>query len=83
VRQRTNGDLDTHPKSPAAGKSPVANYTEKRRQQNRNSQIAFRQRSKMTMKLMQEELGQSLLTNEALSHHGRTIRKYGEFKEVN
>lgn len=66
VRQRTNGGLDTHPKSPAAGKSPAADYTEKRRQQNRNSQIAFRQRSKMTMKLMQEELSQSLLTNEAL-----------------
>lgn len=45
---------------PAVGKS------EKRRQQNRNSQIAFRQRNKMTLMALQEELNQSLLVNDAL-----------------
>jgi hypothetical protein len=60
------GGSHTHPKSPGTGKSSPADYSEKRRQQNRNSQIAFRQRNKMTLKLLQEELSQSLLTNAAL-----------------
>jgi predicted ATPase with chaperone activity len=46
--------------------SSPADKVEKRRQQNRNSQIAFRKRTKMTLKMLQEELNQSLEANEAL-----------------
>jgi bZIP transcription factor len=38
----------------------------RRRQQNRISQIAYRQRSKMTLITLQEELDQSMLVNDAL-----------------
>jgi len=66
VWPKPKGSSHTHSKSPGTGKSSPADNSEKRRQQNRNSQIAFRQRNKMTLKLLQEELSQSLLTNEAL-----------------
>ncbi|PMD60515.1 uncharacterized protein K444DRAFT_394561 [Hyaloscypha bicolor E] len=45
---------------------PAADKSEKRRQQNRISQIAFRQRSKMTLMALQEELDQSILVNDVL-----------------
>ena len=45
---------------------PAADKSERRRQQNRISQIAFRQRSKMTLIALQEELDQSILVNDVL-----------------
>ncbi|KAE9364712.1 hypothetical protein N431DRAFT_489224 [Stipitochalara longipes BDJ] len=53
--------LDETSRSP-----PAVDKSERRRQQNRTSQLAFRQRSKMTLMALQEELDQSLLVNETL-----------------
>lgn len=45
---------------------PAVDKAERRRQQNRSSQIAFRERSKTTLKTLQEALNQSQSENEAL-----------------
>jgi len=53
-------------RSDQTSRSPAVDKSEKRRQQNRTSQLAFRQRNKMTLMTLQEELDQSLLVNETL-----------------
>jgi hypothetical protein len=52
---------DQNEKSP-----PASENTERRKQQNRNSQIAFRERNRMNLKRLQEELIHSQSANEEL-----------------
>ncbi len=57
-----NRGIESH----KAMKSPPTDVSGKTRQQNRTSQAAFRERNKMTIKGLHEELNQALETNEEL-----------------
>ncbi|PMD37180.1 hypothetical protein L207DRAFT_568237 [Hyaloscypha variabilis F] len=59
-------DTHRHRSGQISRSPPSADKSERRRQQNRTSQFAFRQRNKMTLLTLQEELDQSLLVNETL-----------------
>jgi hypothetical protein len=58
--------LEASPIARKGRKPSSSDVSERRRQQNRISQIAFRQRNKMTIERLREDLNQSLEANEAL-----------------